>query len=428
MYKLTYDDNEEIRTKGDLSLPSPIESPKASVPSQLDDDPFEETIYKKGNNKLSSSSFTYATESNHNDNARQSSTFQSSFGQDSDGLQKQRKKRVLSIANINYDENFPTKRDFIKNSIYQKLKCCCGIVVALIILALIASVVYLYVLVHNYDVTISVTNEKSAFSGVNESDAEYAELTKLDYYQRPPDVSTDDEIRPVGQQRPPTVGLKPPSYSPGETPPPAADFRSFEVKEGVSHSNQEKELSANTESSVNFHGFRLSQKTPGLEWKKHKQTYRLTASPRNTKMIYYNYEMMDRKNEPGEKKRFVITENDLYKISIKFCTGQGSNEDTATVQLLKNSTILREFRTSADPTSDVMMEPGFKFEDSVAGRNDDVPPATPSHRVMVRHSFNVKEELLQGDVLQLQLYSGTLVELSTRSNTNVCLHFTVQNA
>lgn len=35
MYKLTYDDNEEIRTKGDLSLPSPIESPKASVPSQL---------------------------------------------------------------------------------------------------------------------------------------------------------------------------------------------------------------------------------------------------------------------------------------------------------------------------------------------------------------------------------------------------------
>ena len=34
MYKLTYDDAEDM-VNGDLSLPSPLESPKASVPNDL---------------------------------------------------------------------------------------------------------------------------------------------------------------------------------------------------------------------------------------------------------------------------------------------------------------------------------------------------------------------------------------------------------
>lgn len=432
MYKLTYDDAEDL-VNGDLSLPSPLESPQASVPNDLDDDPLEETIYKKGPKKSTSSAFTFKDESS--DNQRKSSVFQNGAGQEQQKNSK--KKRVLSLSNVHLNEGFPSKREFIKHSITEKLKCLCSFLVVLIILLLIASVTYLYVLIDRMDkqnnnqvvITSSVIDENRAFANINESNAGYAELTKLDHDQRPPDIITKTEVGEevmigIDQQRPPVnTNLKP---SVREEQPPVLSTEDQFSLETVSWAKppippQQRNISPPEDTRVVFHGFGLARKTPGIM--KSRSTYKLTTSIGSSKTILYNYELINRKNKISQTDKFTVSKDDIYEIEVKFCTWK---YNTAAVQLFKNRAVLHEFQANPDLTVDVDMEPGFRFQDPIDTPDLLRKPPAPVKKV-VQHSFNMEEKLCQGDVLQLQLFSGTLVEQKSKDNDS-CLHFIVKKA
>jgi len=303
-----------------------------------------------------------------------------------------------------------------------------------------------------------IIDENNAFENINESNAGYAELTKLDHDQRPPDLITktelgDELLIEIDQQRPPVINdmkppvrvkqlgvkndlklpvrekqprlnidLKPPARD--EEPPVLSSDDQFSLEtDGWARPPippQQRNNSPLEDTIVVFHGCGLSRKTPGIT--QSGSTYKLSTSPGSSKAIFYNYELINRKNRISQTDRFTVTENNVYEIEVKFCTWK---HRTAAVQLFKNKAVLHEFRADPNSTLDVNIEPGFRFSDPIDPPDLPRNPAAPVKK-FVHHSFNVEEKLSQSDVLHFQLYSGTLVEQKSKEKGNSCFHFIVK--